>query len=230
MPGAIPAGRPARLILPLFALAILAMAAAGAVCERGPGISHDSIYYLGAARNLLAGRGLLAPEMQYETSPSHVLTDKPMNHVPPLFPLLIAVAGRAGVDPAAGAGWLNILLLGATTLLIGFLVYRETGGSAAAALIAAALAMGAKPMLRAHTLALSEPAFVFFSILGLARLASYLERRKTRDLIVAAASVAVAWLDRYVGVALVGAGFVGLLSWLKREAAQVDLESVRRQY
>jgi hypothetical protein len=96
-------------------------------------------------------------------------------------------------------------------VLLGLLAYRATGGSAAAALAATAVVVLSRPMLRAHAMALSEPAFLFFALLGVALLSSYLDGGKARMLVLAALAVALAWLARYVGVALVAAGALALL-------------------
>ncbi len=136
-----------------------------------------------------------------------------MVHWPPLFPAVLAGLGASGLDPACGARWLNAFLFGGSILLVGLAVKRHTGGSLRIALFGSLLMLTSVDMLYVHAMALSEPLFVFFGLLGLLLLASHIEKPKQGMLVASAFAVALAFLARYVGVALVAAGGVGILAF-----------------
>jgi len=66
-------------------------------------------------------------------------------------------------------------------------------------------------MLSNHAWAMSEPAFLFFGMLGLGLLAAYVERPTPLCLAGAVAAIGLAFTIRYLGVAFVAAGFIGLV-------------------
>lgn len=76
--------------------------------------------------------------------------------------------------------------------------------------------IGASPVLAVHAVAMSEPLFLFFSLLGIFFLATYLERPGQGALLAASASIALAFLTRYAGVAWIIAGGAALLLWSPR--------------
>src|SRR5690606_15935944 len=74
----------------------------------GIGTSVDSVAYLHGASTLAAGTG----------EPALV------QHAP-LYSFLLAAGARLGVDPMAGARWLNALTFGINIFLVGFLIRRS---------------------------------------------------------------------------------------------------------
>ena len=85
--------------------------------RHGVGLGNDSTTYITEARQLLRGHGL------------STAMGAPVTHFPPLFPLLIAAPGLAGVDVMTAARWLNLALLAANVMLIGVIVYHSAGRS-----------------------------------------------------------------------------------------------------
>jgi len=135
----------AVVIVALVALA--GIAGAAIVTRAGSGLDADSITYLDAAQNLAAGRGLaLTPGLSVESNP---LQRVPLTHHPPLFPAILAMFQTLGVDPLAGARWLNVLLFGVNALLVGLIVRRWTG-SGALAILGALLVTASVDLFRAH--------------------------------------------------------------------------------
>jgi hypothetical protein len=174
----------------------------------GIGISPDGLVYIAGARNLLLGRGYS------EFTPTGELV--PITHFPPLFSIMLALLGTVGIDLLEGARWLNALLFGANTLLVGILIYRSTGGSIWPSLFGSFLVLTSSNMLDTHSMALTEPAFIFFGFLGLSLLAAYIENLKPSLLVASSITIALAFLARYVGVALVVTGIIGLLVLARR--------------
>src|SRR5262245_3228670 len=135
-----------KTILTLALLTLLAGFAAYCVwyaTAPGAAISPDSTSYIGAARSLLAGKGLM-------------VRGGPLMHYPPLTSTLLAAGGLFGPDPAEVARGLNALLLGASVFLMGYAIHRTTG-AVVTAWLGAALVLAAIDIVEVHTWAWSEP-------------------------------------------------------------------------
>ncbi len=177
----------------------------------GMGLTDDAVSYIAAARAILNGQGFtriwLASGME------------PIVHWPPLFPASMAAVGLFGLDPARGARVVNVLLFGANSFLLGLLGWRMTR-SRLAGVALAGLFLVNSTLLRLHAFALSEPLYLFLSLLGFLALAQYLEREKTAWLVGAGIATGLAYLARYAALTLlatfVAALFVLQPGWRKR--------------
>src|SRR5271157_4956082 len=177
----------------------------------GLGLSDDSIAYIAGARSLLAGHGYRE---------AWLVSNNPMTHFPPGFSSALAVIGLFGLDPLRGARFLNALLFGLSTGLIGVLGWRMTK-SLAAGLVLAALFVLNGSLLQVYTTAMSEPLFIFLSLLALWMFDLYFERdNHWLWLVLCGVFVGVAYLTRYAGLALVATFLVALFilhdTWRKR--------------
>jgi 4-amino-4-deoxy-L-arabinose transferase-like glycosyltransferase len=182
---------------------VVAVLAAGV---KGLYVSPDAVFYVGTARNWIAGRGF--------TPPAGV---PPLEHFPPGFTVVLGALGWLGLDPLTGARLVNALAFGGVVALVGLVVRRWTG-SVPAALVASVLTAAAVDLLTLSASALSEPLFILLALGGLVVLADYLERPAPALLAGASALTAAAFLTRYVGIALIGAGVAGLV-WRRRWVA-----------
>lgn len=169
----------------------------------GVGTAYDSAVYIGAARNLLAGKGLTIPFISNEA--------EPMTHYPPLFPVLLSALGFLGMDPMAGARWVNVFVFGANIFLVGIVIYRLTFGSPWAALFGSLLTASSAVVLWIHLWASTDPLFIFLGLAGMFLLHGYLEKEKQPLLICSAVFIALAFLTRYSGAALVCTGVIGVV-------------------
>jgi hypothetical protein len=122
----------------------------------GLGLSDDSIAYVAGARSLLAGDGYRAAWLE---------SNRPVTHFPPAFSGTLALLGLIGLDPINGARLVNTLLFGVNAALLGLLGWRMTKSSVAG-MVAAALFIVNDSLLRVHAVAMSEPLFLFFSLLA----------------------------------------------------------------
>ncbi len=98
-----------------------------------------------------------------------------MTYFPPGFSSALAVIGLLGLDPLRGARFLNALLFGCSTALIGILGWRMTR-SLAAGLVLAGLFVLNGSLLQVYTTAMSEPLFIFLSLLAFWMFDLYFER------------------------------------------------------
>lgn len=161
----------------------------------GIGTSPDSIAYMLEARALGRGAGLL------ERSAHH----------PPLYPVLLWLAGALLDGVQQGARVLHAALFGLNAVLFALLV--RVGREAFPALpLACTLAFALSPALYdIHYMAWSEPPFFTFLLLHLLAMRAYLEQRPGPWLPLAGACLGAAVLTRYAGGAFIGATAMYLL-------------------
>ncbi|HEX2696528.1 MAG TPA: phospholipid carrier-dependent glycosyltransferase, partial [Anaerolineales bacterium] len=198
-------------IVILGLLAILATFFILWVTPEGLGLSDDSIGYIAGARSMLAGNGYRE---------AWLASNGPVTHFPPGFSSVLAWVGLFGLDPLRGARFVNALLFGLNTTLLGILGWRMTK-SLPAGLILAALFVLNDSLLRAHAVAMSEPLFIFLSLLAFWMFDLYFERdNHWLWLVACSVSVGAAYLTRYAGLALVATFVVALIvlhdTWRKR--------------
>ena len=181
--------RPDRFTLLLAAAAALG---AGLVFLRqarhGPGIGGDAVNYIMAARNLLAGEGLVG-------------LDGPLVSWPPLYPVLLASGGLFGFDVHAVAGPLNAVLFGLTVLVAGRWLRRHLRSRFLWLWGCLALAL-ALPLAEVASQALSESAFILCVTLALTQIDAHLDGGGRGALLRAAVFSALACLTRYLGVSV----------------------------
>lgn len=202
--------------------AVAAALGAGLVLARqatwGVGLGPDGINYLAIARNLLAGQGFT----DFDGGVSTLW--------PPLWPLLLAASGLGILDPIRVAGPLNAALFGLAVLVLGRYLERRLESRFVARWATLVFALSA-PLAEASRQAMSEPAFLLFSILALIAADRFFDAGADREvdreadgnsgrslLLRAALWSALAWLTRYLGVALVAS--VALLLLLRRRGAR----------
>ncbi len=146
----------------------------------GAAISDDTYFYIHAARDLLAGNGLtLTP------------------HFPPGLSLALAAAGLAGLDPLQAVRWLNALLFGLNSLLVGAIILAMTG-STAFSIVGSLLFFSADALIETHAWAMSEPLFICLMLLGFFALAY---QRGKGGAFLAGLFWGLAAATRYIGVA-----------------------------
>ncbi|MBC8334263.1 MAG: hypothetical protein ISR59_03600 [Anaerolineales bacterium] len=124
----------------------------------GLGLTDDAISYISAARALLGGQGFtriwLATGLE------------PVTHWPPLFSALMAVTSSIlEISPYRSARFINILVFGANAGIIGFLGWKMTH-SRLAGIFLSLLFLSNSTLLRLHAQALSEPLYLFISLLA----------------------------------------------------------------
>ncbi|MBN2116897.1 MAG: phospholipid carrier-dependent glycosyltransferase [Anaerolineales bacterium] len=208
--------------LALGLIALLGMVLIIKTTPDGLGLSDDSIAYIAGARSLVAGDGYRE---------AWLASNQPVTHFPPAFPSVLAFFGFFGIDPLRAARWVNALLFGLNAGLLGILGWRMTR-SLMAGLVLAALFAASGEMFQVHAVTMSEPLFIFLSLLAFWAFDLYFERAHHWWWLVACGIfVGLAYLTRYAGLALVAAFIVALLilhtDWKKRlVSAGIFLASV----
>jgi hypothetical protein len=196
----------------LLASALIAVAAMLYLTRDGAGVSGDAVHYMQGAENLLAGKG-------YSRLKAEGNTTVPITGFPPFFSIVLAGLGIF-LPVFDAARYLNALLMGASVVMLGLLVFRVSK-SGVYALLAGWLLMYAESLVRIHAWVMSEPLFIFLSLLALWWFDDYLETRRWPMLLAAGLAVGAAALTRYAGLALIPAMglmvlFSGKEKWLRR--------------
>ena len=187
--------------LDLLIIAISALGAALVMARtlpHGVGLTHDSLYYIEVARNVLVGEGLVNHDGAIHTI------------WPPGYPLLLAIAGLGIVDPHTIAAPLNAVLFGLTIFAAGrYLRGRlETRFLALWACLAIALAL---PLADLARFAMPETAFILFATLALMQTDRAVRDDSRSALVWAAILCALAWQMRYIGAAVPALAGLALL-------------------
>jgi hypothetical protein len=206
------------LAIGLAALGVVGMALVLQVTRDGVDLTSDSIVYINAARNLLAGRGL--------SRLSGIGGAVPMTHFPPLYSLVLAGLQILGMEAPAAARLVNSLAFGATVALAGGIVASKTA-STVYPLVASALVLTSPVLLDINAWAMTEPLFLVLGLAALLSLAKYARERKAPWLWAAAGAAGLAAVTRYAGVALLATGCSTILLLrgrsLRRNARDVSI-------
>jgi hypothetical protein len=167
----------------------------------GIGVTHDSIFYLTSAGNLVNHSGL-----QWSASDGSL---HPLTHFPPFYPLVIAFMMAFGIPGTQAATWLAAILLGLNVFTAGYLVYRFSHSKLLSLLAAFTLAISTG-FISLHLIALSEPLFVWLALCSIGTLGVYFERPSMKLLLTAAFVAALSILTRYIGIAVIATGFLAI--------------------
>ena len=132
----------------------------------GLGLIDDAISYIAASRALLAGQGFTRIWLATGL--------KPITHWPPAFSATLAgISYILKIDPYRSARILNILVFGANAGTLGLLGYKMTKSprskgfsSYLFGVLLSALFLSNSSFLRLHAQALSEPLYIFISLLA----------------------------------------------------------------
>ncbi len=184
---------------------LLAAALAGSVAliaatsSWGIGACQDSAMYLAGARNILNGYGY-----------RNYADMDPIIQWPPFFSFTLALLGKLGPDPLLGARILHVILFGVSILMVGFVLKKFTRSSAIA-FLGSFLMLTSTANIRVHSMAWSEPWFLFLAFLGFFSLNEYLGTGKKFFFFASALLAGLACLDRYAGVSVIAAGALILL-------------------
>ena len=192
--------RPAMLIA-LVLISLIGVLLVLQATPDGAALSDDSIAYIAGARSMVAGHGYRE---------AWLASNQPVTHFPPAFPAVLAFFGYLGIDPLHAVRWVNALLFGASAFILGILAWRMTP-SLTAGLVLAGLFVLSGDLLQVYSAAMSEPLFIFLSLLAIWTFDLYFERDQHWWLGACATFVGIAYLTRYSGLALIATFVAALL-------------------
>ncbi len=167
----------------------------------GPGFTHDSAAYMYAAQSLLYGEGFqyfgyVSPYIQW----------------PPLFPAMLAIAGAAGLNSLTAALIINSLSYALMVFFAGKWLFSRSSCRTIAACGTILLVLSV-PLLQVSKFLWTEITFILFFFLFFIQFERFILEGQYSSLTSAAVFSALACLDRYAGVVIIGtAGIILLLS------------------
>lgn len=189
-------------ISPILLLIVISISSWLLVSSRwGLGVTHDSIFYLSNAKNLIENNGL-----QWSASDGSLQL---LTHFPPLYSFAIAFFMTIGLSALQAATWLAAILMGLNVFTAGFLIYYFSQSKILSILAAIAFAVSVV-FINLNLIALSEPLFIWLVLCSIGFLGVYFERSSLRSLLVAAFFAALALLTRYAGIAVIATGFLAI--------------------
>lgn len=197
-------GRSVNLTAVWVALAVLGCGISLIATQQGIGASPDSVAYIGAARNLVAGRGLSLPFGGW--------ADSPLTQYPPLYPVTLAAAAAAGGNVLGHARWLAALLFAANIIIVALWTAEGMPRTRWLSPVAGAGFLLSPSIASLHLMAWSEPLFLFLGGLGLWLLFRARTDPTWWPLVLSGLLFGGATLTRYAGLAYTLTGFVALLS------------------
>ncbi len=186
-----------------FRIFLLILSAVGLVLillttsKYGAGVSSDAARNLSTADNLLAGKGFVD------------MLGTPFVLWPPLYPLVMAgISLLTGWNTFQAAWYLNVLLYAVNIWLSGWLLYRVFSEKLIYAVAGSCIVLLSRSTLRIYANVASEPLFATFILLFFLTAARYLRGASRAMLWPMFILAGLATLQRYLGVALFGVGFV----------------------
>jgi hypothetical protein len=199
--------RKALVIISFLAVVLVATCIIWVNTPFGVNTSHDSLFYLSAAENIAAGRGI------FWTGSGGEL--KPLTHFPPFYPLVLAIFSMLSPPLGMPTRVIAASFFGLNAAVIGLVIYAATRRWVIG-ILGSLIFIMSPIMLKTHLAAMSEPLFFFMTFTGLVSLALYINKPSNFTLVLASVCSALAVLSRYAGTAVPLTGFVCLLI-LKRK-------------
>ncbi len=208
----------------LLSISLVLLGALGAAlflwgtAPHGIGIRTDSVAYLWSAKDLARGIGLGTLDAF-----GHF---KPLNHFPPLYPILLAAFEGFKIDGMVGARWLGALFVVLLIFLFGLLISRLTNSSFWFPTIGVLVLLSMPAFWETNLYAMTEPLYLTCSLAGFICLDNYSTTSKRRWLLIAALLFGASFLTRYIGISVIAVGLLFLLFQKKIEARYKLLDSV----
>ena len=207
--------RKALVIISFLAVMLVATCIIWVNTPFGVNTSHDSLFYLSAAENIAAGRGI------FWTGSGGEL--KPLTHFPPFYPLVLAIFSRLSPPLGMPTRVIAASFFGLNAAIIGLAIYAATRRWVIG-MLGSLIFIMSPIMLKTHLAAMSEPLFFFMTFTGLVSLALHINKPSSLTLVLAAVCSALAVLSRYAGMAVPITGVICLLI-LSRKPLSIKIRS-----
>ena len=193
-------------------LALLGGLAIWLVTPYGAGIYYDSLEYVAAARNLVAGLGLVRLTCD---------SVEPITRYPPLYSLFLSAFELLGSNSLSGARFLDIVCMAGTVILTGLMTLRISRNKFFA--IFAALAVCISPVIiENYSWVMSEALYMPFMLTSILVFDYYLTNDSLKFLVLSAVLASLAILTRFIGMALVASCILVLVVQLKSKYRLLD--------
>jgi hypothetical protein len=206
-----------KFVLPGILLVVLGISLLIFLNSRwGIGVTHDSIFYLSSAGNLVKNNGL-----QWSASDGSL---HPLTHFPPLYPLLLASVMAFRIPAVQAATGLSAILLGLNIFTAGFLIYHFTQSKIASIFVSLSLAISSV-FINLHLIALSEPLFIWLVMASIGFLGFYFEKPSPKLLLLTGILAGLSLMTRYVGISVIATGVVAI-ALLEKSAFRIRIVNI----
>lgn len=165
----------------------------------GPGTEQDSSTYVCAAQSLISHGAVYNCGNKW-----------PMNHFPPLYPMILGVGTVSGAPPLTVARWVGAVSCAMSMILTGTILYAATSRVLIGLLGEISIIFVGDVAIR-YLFAMSEGPFIAFMLLYIFCLWRATDEAGSAWLIVAGVAAAAACLTRYMGSSLLITGSTVLL-------------------
>jgi hypothetical protein len=161
----------------------------------GIGISPDSVTYISAARNFMAGKGLLE------------FDNVPMVDFPAFYPIFLAtISSISKIDPVAFGPLLNGLMFALLLLLSGSMMNKFYYPSRWYKVIILSFLVISPCLLEVYSMMWSETLFILLVMIFIDVFRIYLDRENLPLLVLVAILAGLACVTRYAGVTVIATG------------------------
>jgi hypothetical protein len=138
---------------------------------------------------------------------------------PPLFPVILSLLGRLGVEPWDGARFVNAFAFGLTVYMSG-LLFRKVLVSRMLVLAAIAAALLSPALVSVSVMAWTEPLFALLLVLYLGRLYAFISGGRASTFALLCLVTVLAGFQRYIGASLILSGALAMLVVMSRVSAK----------
>ena len=176
--------------------------------EWGPWAFSDSAAYISAARNLVSGNGLTVPTPDGGLSPLRLHQ--------PLYPLVMSFFLLFDIHPFTTTTVLNVASFSLSILLFGCGSYYFSK-SKIFTLVIVFLMTWCPFVIENYDGAMSEPLYLFLTLLNFMVVLLFLEKRKNWMLLLAALAAGLSILTRYIGIVNVVGGALMVFVFLNEK-------------
>jgi hypothetical protein len=187
------------------------------VTRFGAGIYYDSLEYVAAAKNFIAGLGLV------RTTCNSI---EPMTRYPPLYSLTLSLFGFLGSDLVSGARFLDIVCMAGSVVMTGLITLRITKNHFFSLLAAFIISMS-PVIIQSFSWIMSEPLFILLMLTCIYLFDQYLNTSAFKYLMLAAIFASLAVVTRFVGMALIISCILVLVYHLKNKSKVADYWSYK---
>jgi 4-amino-4-deoxy-L-arabinose transferase-like glycosyltransferase len=187
----------------------------------GPWAFSDSSAYVGAARSIASGNGLVILQ-----STGNVKT---LTEFPPLFPVLLSILGGNKLDYISTIRWCNIFLFSSSIFIFSQTIYTATRKHFLS-IIATLVFISSPQIITTYTSAMSEPLFLLLLLLSLFLLLLIFQKDVKILRISFYVVSSLLPITRYAGILFVGIFGIGLFTFSRKTSLFMRIKNTILYY
>lgn len=159
--------------------------------KNGIGVLPDSVSYFAAAKSLLTTGQLV----NYDGTI--------MTHWPPMYPAALFIFNFFGDDIVESSKWFHSILYSFNLFLFCLVIFWSTKKKFVYSITGAVFFLSSSSILHLHVYALSEPVFLFFTLVTMLLTGMYFKNNNRIYLLFVSLFLGLSIITRYIGFALI---------------------------